>query len=338
VDIRLCDVTVTYVYPQGFFVQAAQAGPAMAFYMGNAWTPNVQVGQTISVNVFDLGNFGGTLQVEASGTPQVVGSAAVADLVQDISAGTLPSEDLESELVKVTGATVTAAAGSNVTISYGTATGVLLRVPGLGELCVGATFDVQAPVTEWVTDSIFRIQAYNMADIANVVTTACSPAAEHDMTNWGFEESTADNPPPDFEKLTADFTAARSTTNFRTGTAGCDLTWTSTSNQDFAQGYYFPVTPTQTVTFGVYAKDNDAAGRVRVGISFYTADKVYVSGDWSSTYTSDPSDWTLMEYSLVAPGTAAFAKGLVRMYDVSANWAGTATVSVDDWSMTATGP
>jgi hypothetical protein len=141
----LCEALVTYVYPNGFFLQAGPTGPAIGFYEGTSWTPDVAVGDRLTVRVTELGSFHGTKQVAAHEPVTIVSRANPVDgLIQDLSAGVAPAEDLESELVRVTDATVTAVAGRDVTISYGTATGVALRVQDSAALCVGAVLDLGA--------------------------------------------------------------------------------------------------------------------------------------------------------------------------------------------------
>lgn len=92
--------------------------------------------------------------------------------IQDLSSGTAPVANMESELVRVTGGTVTALAGDNLTVTYGTATGVALRVADPSPFCVGATFDVVAPVTDW--DGAWRIESFRAADFTRVDNTACA--------------------------------------------------------------------------------------------------------------------------------------------------------------------
>jgi len=175
VDYTLCRVLVTYVMYAGYFVQSGPTGPAIQIYEGNTWTPDRAVGDELTLRVTGLTSYKGQKEVNAHDTPTVHSTgASVTSLVQDLSAGTLPGEDLESELVKVAGAAVTAIADKDVTVSYGTATGVTLRVASSTALCVGATFNLLGVVTEWSDSSIHRLQSFADADFSSINTIPCS--------------------------------------------------------------------------------------------------------------------------------------------------------------------
>jgi hypothetical protein len=181
VDIHLCDVTVTYVQPRGFYVQDVQTGPGLLFRMGSTEIPFLAPSSHLHARIRRLNSFNGNTAVESFEYTVHAGNGDVSDLVQDLSEGIPPSEDLESELVKVTGATVTAITATedpdltDVTISYGTASGVTMRVTSLQSLCVGATLNVLAVVTEWSPDSRHQIQAFALADFSCIVVTGCTP-------------------------------------------------------------------------------------------------------------------------------------------------------------------
>ena len=175
VDIRLCDVSITYVQPYGFYTQEVRTGPGLFFFMGTTWVPNVAPGDLLDARIRRLDSYNGNTQVASFEYNIYSGDGDVSDLVQDLSEGLPPSEDLESELVKVTGATVTAITDTDLTISYGTASDVSMGVTSPGSLCVGATFDVLAVVTEWSPDTLHRIQSFAVADLSNIVDTACTP-------------------------------------------------------------------------------------------------------------------------------------------------------------------
>lgn len=157
-DPLLCDLVVTYVHVNGFFAQEGATGPGLQFCEGSGWTADavMAVGATITLAVTEVHSYEGNEEVTDHGTI-TYGTAATVE-AQDLSAGTQPSKDLEAELVTIAGATVTAVDGRNVTVSYGTATEVLARVPPgvAASFCVGAAFDVTAPVTEWATSSSTR--------------------------------------------------------------------------------------------------------------------------------------------------------------------------------------
>jgi hypothetical protein len=174
VDLMLCNVTVTYVAYSGYFVQDAQTGPAIQIYEGGTWTPDVTVGDEISMHVTRLTTFHGSKEVNLHDAVIVHSSGNdVSLLEQDLSAGTPPSEDLEAELVRVIHATVTSISGQDLLISYGTAADVAMRVEDSSILCVGATFSVLAVVTEWSDDSIHRIQSFANTDFYEIDTSGC---------------------------------------------------------------------------------------------------------------------------------------------------------------------
>ena len=172
VTATLCDVTVTYLYLNGYFVQEGPTGPGIEIFQVGTWTPDVAVGDRVDIPVTNVGNFHGTKEVDAHDAITVRSSGNPIDgLIQDLSAGTLPSEDLESEIVRVTNGTVTAIATLDVTVSYGTATGVTLRVDDSGPFCIGAIFDAVLIATEY--DAVYRIQSFVTADFTRLDTTMC---------------------------------------------------------------------------------------------------------------------------------------------------------------------
>ncbi len=334
IDVTVKGATVTYVFDQGYFIQDASG--ATEVYVGNAWPyETVTVGQVIDIHATAYGNFHGQQEITASDAPVVVGTADVEPLKLDISAGTLPSEDIESHVIKGTGFVVETVNGQNLTVAYGTATGVVFRANEAAEsMCPGATFDVvSAIVTQY--DDEHRIQAFFAADVTNINTTNCEAPAEADDSNWGFEEGGPNDPPADFVKATTDFTAEWTAEQAHTGTNGCKLTWTSQDNQDFYQGWYMPVTAGQQVSFKVWGLDNDTAGRFRLCLEFYSDTFMSLKKEYSSGYSEDAAEWTQLEFGKAAPDAAAYVRGFVRLYDVTENWQGTSTVFVDDWNVTA---
>jgi hypothetical protein len=330
VDVTIQGATVTYVFAQGYFIQDASGG--MEVYVGDEWAYDVpQVDQIIDIHVTEYGNFNNQQEVVTSDAPVVTGTGDAAALKVDLSDGTLPSEDTESKLVMIKGITATAMDGKNVTASYGTATDVVVRLDTPELVCPGATFDLMtAIVTHFKTDH--RIQSFHAADIANVDTEGCKPVGDADDSNWGFEEAGPADPPADFEKMGSDFTAQTTDESFHGGAQSCKLTWTSTENQDFFQGMYQAVTVGQTVTFKVWAMDNDTAGRIRINVEFYNVNYLSLKKEYGG-YTSDNAEWTEMTHEIAAPDGAAFARAFVRLYDVSENWDNDASVFIDDWSV-----
>ena len=166
----------------------------------------------------------------------------------------------------------------------------------------------------------------------------CEPAV--DMSNWGFEEPwTPGDPVPDFEiswGIQSSIIALRSVAEKHGGAASCELVWTSPdqTKQDFAQGYLTPVTPGGEVTFGVWVRDNDPAGRARLAATFHDAAKLSLGNTFATVYTSDDPGWVQVTATFDVPPDAHFVRGFVRLYDVAASWDGNASIHIDDWAMT----
>jgi len=338
VDATLSGVTVTYVFDKGYFLQDETG--AMEVYVGNDW-PYVApaVGDVVDLHVTEYGSYANHQEVTASDAPVVTGQGDIAALSTDISAGTLPSEGLESFLVTGAGFEVSGVDGQNITLAYGSAAGVTFRVDDVQELCVGAVFDLlSGVVTQWY--DIHRLQSFDTSqDLANVNTDNCEVPEQIDDSNWDFEEvGDEDDPPADFEKATSGYTALVSDAQAHLGAQSCELTWDSTGNQDFYQGLFMPVQPSQMVTFVVWVLDDEPAGRVRQFLRFYDENKQSKSSGFDNKFSADSADWVEMSYSMQAPEEAAFVRAYVRMYDYGANWDGDATVYVDDWNLNVPGP
>lgn len=156
------------------------------------------------------------------------------------------------------------------------------------------------------------------------------------LLNGGFENWTTGDP-DNWTKGTGSFTATEENATKRTGAASCELTFTSTSNQDLNSDLITGISPSTLYTFSFWAYDNDAAGRITICYSWYQSDDTQI-GSWvySSIYTSDSGSWQEVSHSNTSPLLAAKAMIRIRMYDVSASWDGDCTVLVDD--VTITGP
>jgi len=332
VDVTLVGATVTCVFSKGYFLQD-QSG-ATEVYVGDEWQYDVPVaGQVINLHVTEYGSYKNQQEIVAGDAPSVTGTTNVEAMKLDISSGTLPSEELESRIIKGTGFVLQDADDKNLTIAYGSASNVLLRVHELGDLCVGATFDLAAGVvTQW--DDIHRLQSFDGADIINVDTAGCGGGpGDADDSNWGFEEGGDNDPPADFEKAGGDFTAEWTGEKAQSGNNSCKLTWTSQDNQDLFQAWYLPCSAGNTVAFKVWVLDNDTAGRTRLSLEFYNDSYMSVGKEYSGGYSSDDPAWTQIEFSKDAPADTAFVRGFVRLYDVADNWDGDAVLYIDDWDL-----
>ena len=328
-DFDLTQVVVTYVYDKGYFV--ADASGAMQVYVGDTWAYAAPaVGDLVSVHVTEYGSYQNTAEVKATDALTALGSGNLAALILDISGGTLPDEAGENRAVKGTGFTATAVNGKDLVVSYGSAAGVALRVDSSAGMCAGTTFDLAAGVFVQFQET-YRIQSFHAGtDLVNVDASTCTAS---DDSNWGFEEAGQQDPPADFEKASTGFVANVSADQAHGGSHACALTWTSTDNQDFVQGLYTPIAAGQTAHFGVWVYDNDPAGRLRPSLEFFDAAKAPLGKEYDG-YSEDAAAWAQMTFDFQAPANAAFVRAFVRLYDVAGGWAGTATVYVDDWSLT----
>ena len=205
-------------------------------------------------------------------------------------------------------------------------------------VCTGGTLELGAGVITQYID-VHQIRVF---DAANEVSVSGGNCVAYDDSNWGFEDWTSSNPPAGFINKTSDFTSTEFTTTTYEGDAACQLTWTSSSNQDFWQGYYVPVAAGETATFDVAVWDADENGRLRLALTFYDADGNSLGNEFPSEYSDDVTGnaeaWNVMTFAAEAPEGAATVRAWVRMYDVTVGeeWAGEATVVIDDWNLTVT--
>jgi hypothetical protein len=177
VDMDLCNVMVTYVYANGYFIQAGATGPGIQVYEGSTWTADVAAGDELNLHVTSVTTYHGTKEIDAHDAVTKVSTGNdITTLEQNLTTLSLaPSEDLESELVRVTGATVVSVTGPDLLINYGTLTNIPARVGNPALLCTGAVFSVLCVVTEWETQH--RIQSFNDSDLYDINTSACTGSA-----------------------------------------------------------------------------------------------------------------------------------------------------------------
>jgi len=146
------------------------------------------------------------------------------------------------------------------------------------------------------------------------------------VSNPGFENWTAGSP-DDWSTAGGSITLTKNTTNVHTGSSSCEVTWTSTSNQDLRSST-FSVTGGAALNASVWIYDNDAGGRARLSICYNGPSGGY---NYYGSYSVDQDSWQELSYSgTIGPDyNEAFMQ--IRFYDVSP-FPGSATVLVDDVS------
>jgi hypothetical protein len=338
--VMVQNVTVTYVYGQGYFLGDDSTSQGIQVVVGASWPyPKPTVQQSLGLQVTELAEVDGQLQIIGSGTPQVMGSGNPVPWRVDLQATTKPTLQVEANESRVAvgkGLKVVTLQGTDALVTSKVASDLVFRVEGVSSLCAGATFDLVAGAVVQA-GSLYRVQLFNGgADVENVVTTACSGVGTPDSSNWGFEEAWVNDPPPDFEKPTTGYKTVRSTATVHSGAGACELTWTLVDNQDLVQAMYMPISPAQQATITAWLYDGHPGGRGRLALMFYAADKKAISytDSYSGTYSTDTGTWVKHTYSTTAPPAAAYVRGMIRVYDVSAGWTGAATIWLDDWNVT----
>jgi len=123
---------------------------------------------------------------------------------------------------------------------------------------------------------------------------------------------------------------SKNTTNFHGGTTSVDITWTSQSNQ-YLNSDEIAVTAGQALAVSMWAYDNDLAGRARLCVTYTGASTLYID------YSTDGDVWEEISYSGTVPDGATAARIQLRFYDISGDWDGDATVTLDDVSLTLDG-
>jgi hypothetical protein len=349
VNVLLCNVAVTYVYVDGFFVQESAEGGAMSVYVGKTdgdpanWPYAApSVGDVLNIQVTEFGSFKGHQQITASLPPEAAGTTDVSAYALDLSEGTLPSEELESRLVMVTGATIDQKKGKVMGISYGTATNVVFFAGKGKSLCRNATFDlVRAVVVEYTTDpegaTLHELKTWDASlDVANLDDSGCAV----DDSNWDFEDWTLTDPPLGFVKTdkSKGFAVSQDTVNFHGGTSSAQV-WVKTKDNspELAQSWYMPVTVGTNYSLVVWALDNEAQLRARLILEFYDSKaEVGKDGEKYSAYTEDSADWQSLSHARVAPEGAIQLRGFIRFYDQTDEFDPEvgAGMSIDDWSVT----
>lgn len=336
VDVWLKGGVVVYAFDKGFFLYDGSGDRGMEVYLDKGDVVLPKAGDVVECHVLEWTNYMGQQEVtKIEGCTKVGDADPTESALELVAANVAPSEAIESRLVYGNGLTVVQLNDKDAVVAYGAQSQVVLRLDTPGELCVGATFNLlRGVITQY--DQSHRIQVFVSAtDLQSINTTNCGAEPAFDDSNWGFEEAGFDNPPADFLNATTLMTSNRDTTAAHSGSASCKLTWTSTTNQDFLQGFYVPATEGQTATLSAWVLDQSEGGRVRLGITFYKADKTNAANTiYSADYSVTQAGWQQLVLAAEAPVDTAFARGVVRLYDDGAAWNGSAFVNVDDWSLT----
>jgi hypothetical protein len=145
--------------------------------------------------------------------------------------------------------------------------------------------------------------------------------ADNLILNPGFESWTGGQP-DNWTTAGGAITLVQNTANVHGGSSSCEVTFTSTSNQDLISNS-FSVTEGQPISLSVWIYDNDASGRARLSV-LYTGASNYYGG-----YSSDQASWQELTYSGSVPAGATSAQFQVRFYDVGSPFT-QATILVDD--------
>ena len=171
----MCPAYVTYITDRGFFLQTDPEGPAIYSFEGWGWNDDnlLALGDYITMPVVEVESYFSQKQIKVHAAIEILGSGnSLAGLIQDLSSGILPSEELECELIHLTGATITLIDGSDLTIAYGTATNVNLYVDNLPlTLCIGATFDFLGLAADF--DGVHNLRSYDAGDFSHINTDNC---------------------------------------------------------------------------------------------------------------------------------------------------------------------
>ena len=149
------------------------------------------------------------------------------------------------------------------------------------------------------------------------------------MAFFAFTALIAQEVPTNWTLATADISVVEETTTVSEGTSAMSVTWTSVDNQDILSDV-FNVTEGASFSYTLDVYDFDLAGRVRMAISFSTGNQ------WGD-YSVDTDAWQNLTFEGTVPTGATTAQIRLRFYDVSTDWAGTATVIIDNASYTENG-
>lgn len=172
---RLCGVYVTYARTNAYALQRQRSGPAIWVFVGSpAGIPSV--GNRLDLTFSRVEEFASSKQVEGVTIVDNDGASfdVVGNLAQDFSAGagTPPTEATETQLITLTGATVTGMSGPNWVVDYGTSTTAMFFADDDPGLCVGAVFDLVGLSHDF---NGHQIVSFSSADFIDIDAAGCSP-------------------------------------------------------------------------------------------------------------------------------------------------------------------
>jgi hypothetical protein len=174
VNVALEPSRVTYLRNRNIHLQATTVGPAISMFVpAGVPLPMATIGNTIELHVTELTTFEGNKQItKATLVSNDDANTDVSGLIQTLV--TAPNEDLESELVKIARGTVVQIVPPNtfqIRLTSNATLELFSPVGAIVGLCVGATFDVTAVVTEFM--GRHEVTSVLATDYANVDRTAC---------------------------------------------------------------------------------------------------------------------------------------------------------------------
>lgn len=160
----------------GFFIQEETAGPAIFVSTGDTDASTlVSRGDEVDLVVSETDSFHGFRRVTTYRDLTAVSSDNdISSLVQDLSADGTVDEDMESEIVSITGAELGAGTAEVFPMTFGTASSTDLAfmqdTTALAP-CEGMTFDIVAVAAEY--DGSYRIVSFRDTDLSSVDSSGC---------------------------------------------------------------------------------------------------------------------------------------------------------------------
>jgi len=116
--------------------------------------------------------------------------------------------------------------------------------------------------------------------------------------------------------------------NFTEGSKSVKITFTETGTPYYISDT-FNVTTGAAYNFSIDVLDNDAGGEVNTRLVFIKSNNT-TTNVTSPTYSSNDPTWQTLSMTGTVPAEMVKAYLVVRIYDVSANWTGSATFNLDN--------